>query len=96
MKPITTRVRALLFLAGTAALGCSDPVAPVTEREYSLVVTGESHTCALAIDGTTYCWGANSDGQLGTGDTEDARVPTAVLTNERFVQLTAEPRTAAR
>jgi alpha-tubulin suppressor-like RCC1 family protein len=27
----------------------------------------EGHTCAVLDDGTVYCWGGNSEGQLGTG-----------------------------
>ena len=31
------------------------------------VSTGGTHTCAVADDGAVYCWGLNSDGQLGDG-----------------------------
>ncbi|MFZ5624385.1 MAG: hypothetical protein ACOY71_08120 [Gemmatimonadota bacterium] len=33
------------------------------------VVAGDRHSCALATDGTAYCWGANDTGQLGVGNT---------------------------
>ena len=35
---------------------------------YLKVVAGDTHTCGLRADGLMYCWGGNSDGQLGTGD----------------------------
>ena len=31
------------------------------------VVTGDTHSCAIKSDGTTWCWGSDSDGQLGKG-----------------------------
>ena len=34
----------------------------------SKVAVGGSHVCAIADGGRLFCWGANSDGQLGTGD----------------------------
>lgn len=33
------------------------------------VATGSYHTCVLSTEGTIKCWGYNSHGQLGTGDT---------------------------
>ena len=35
------------------------------------VVAGSSYSCALLLDGTVKCWGWNSVGQLGQGDTDD-------------------------
>jgi alpha-tubulin suppressor-like RCC1 family protein len=37
---------------------------------------GLSHTCALLVDGTLYCWGANVVGQLGDGTMMDRNKPT--------------------
>lgn len=42
------------------------------------VAAGRFHTCALAIDGDLWCWGANNRGQLGTGTLESSRTPLRV------------------
>ena len=33
------------------------------------IVAGGSHSCARRTDGTVWCWGANTSGQLGDGVT---------------------------
>ncbi len=43
------------------------------------VAAGGSHTCALSANGAVHCWGANSQGQLGTGALLDASVPVPVV-----------------
>jgi alpha-tubulin suppressor-like RCC1 family protein len=34
------------------------------------IAAGARHTCAVNGDGAAYCWGANGDGQLGSGKTD--------------------------
>ena len=42
------------------------------------VSAGDLHTCAVLRNGILMCWGSNSNGELGIGDTTDVCVPTAV------------------
>jgi alpha-tubulin suppressor-like RCC1 family protein len=44
----------------------------------AMVACGNAHTCAVTTGGEVYCWGANSSGQLGVGDTTDRHLPTLV------------------
>jgi alpha-tubulin suppressor-like RCC1 family protein len=45
------------------------------------VVTGGSHSCAVASDHTVWCWGSNNHGQLGNNSIEQRSVATQVRTN---------------
>lgn len=49
-----------------------------TSRTIALVQSA-AHSCALTTGGAAYCWGDNSEGQLGIGDTvRDVPTPTLV------------------
>ena len=37
---------------------------PGLDEKYIAITAGASHSCALTVDGTPYCWGANDLGQL--------------------------------
>ena len=47
-------------------------------RAVVAVAAGSAHTCALLDSGFVYCWGENSQGQLGDGTTTDRVRPTLV------------------
>lgn len=46
---------------------------------FTEISAGGGHSCALSPAGQAYCWGQNSDGQLGDATTTDRSVPTAVV-----------------
>jgi alpha-tubulin suppressor-like RCC1 family protein len=41
------------------------------------------HSCAVRADSALWCWGDNSEGQLGINDTTDRSVPTRVSGEQR-------------
>ncbi len=49
-----------------------------TGRTAVTVANGLHHSCAIMDDSSLYCWGQNSAGQLGTGDTTDTNIPTEI------------------
>jgi alpha-tubulin suppressor-like RCC1 family protein len=71
------------------------PSAPIPSLAAVQVAVGYGHSCALLLDQSVSCWGANSDGQLGIGtggiETSKAR-PTAVprLANVKAIRLAEE------
>jgi alpha-tubulin suppressor-like RCC1 family protein len=52
----------------------------------STIVAGGNHTCVLT-GGDVWCWGQNSQGQIGDGTTTDRNKPVKVLSNA--VDITA-------
>jgi len=47
------------------------------------------HTCGLTSDGTAYCWGRNSDGQLGDSTLAPTLTPTPVRGGLTWAELDA-------
>lgn len=63
---------------------------PATPAPASFTIaTGGAHTCLIASTGTTYCWGANNSGQLGTGTTQAVAKPTPIVATVRFASIAA-------
>ena len=51
------------------------------------IVCGGDHSCALLHDGSIVCWGLNSNGQLGIGNTVDQYSPKSVSFNQGIPRL---------
>lgn len=58
------------------------------------IASGGSHSCAIASDDAVYCWGLNTNGQLGDSSTTQRLAPVAVntagaLLNKKVLAITA-------
>jgi len=64
---------------GLSAPDESDVPAKVSDDlTWAVLSSGSGHVCATRSDGTLWCWGSNSNGQIGVGTTITAFVPTQV------------------
>lgn len=52
-------------------MGDQLPVVPLGHKALK-IAAGDAHSCALLDNGTVVCWGYNSQGQLGNGNTANA------------------------
>lgn len=51
------------------------PVRVGTANDWRQVSVGDRHVCAVKTNGDLWCWGSNSSGQLGIGNTNTSFVP---------------------
>jgi alpha-tubulin suppressor-like RCC1 family protein len=72
--------------AGSATWHIRPVVAATT---FIAIALGGGHACAIATGGQAYCWGDNSMGQLGTGDSAERWVPTPVASGRSFTAIGA-------
>ncbi|HWJ24275.1 MAG TPA: hypothetical protein VNS52_18095 [Gemmatimonadaceae bacterium] len=65
------------------------PTAVVGGHAFTQIVGGYDHSCGLAKDGKTYCWGYNGEGELGIGTADDNvhGTPAAVVGGQTFKVL---------
>ena len=80
-----------LGTGGTGTLNPT-PLAVSGGHKFFLISPGEAHTCALrSTDSTAFCWGLQTSGRLGNGQTAAANVlaPTAVSGGTKFKQISA-------
>jgi alpha-tubulin suppressor-like RCC1 family protein len=65
------------------------PVAVSGGLHFGVLAIGLYHTCGLTGAGAAYCWGGNSDGQLGDGSLTDRSIPVAVAGGLIFSAIAA-------
>jgi alpha-tubulin suppressor-like RCC1 family protein len=63
---------------GTTGPNRRNPTAVTLAATPTEVATGRSHTCAVLIDHSLWCWGFNGYGQLGINSTTNTDTPTQV------------------
>jgi alpha-tubulin suppressor-like RCC1 family protein len=51
--------------------------------------TGEGFTCGITKGGAAYCWGYNSNGQLGNNSTANSSAPVAVAGGHTFLAVSS-------
>lgn len=67
------------------------PHAVAGGHQFTALAGGDAHFCGLKADGSAWCWGRNTSGQLGDGTTAERNAPVAVQTAVRFTALAAGP-----
>jgi alpha-tubulin suppressor-like RCC1 family protein len=72
----------------TSRYPCSlTPVAVETPLRFLALTAGAAHTCGIATTGEGYCWGSNTDGQLGGGS--GGAVPARIPGSQGLLQISA-------
>src|SRR6476646_5177962 len=75
-----TIVTLALSACGSAPVGEIQPQRTAAATVCAQAVSsGDAHACALRGDGTVWCWGLNSHGQLGLGDQINHPTPTQIV-----------------
>jgi alpha-tubulin suppressor-like RCC1 family protein len=86
---------ALLLSACTITLKPRRPVEAIGLR-LTAVDVSSSHACGITREGEAFCWGTNSNGELGNGSTEFVSGVVRVVGGQRFASIsTSFTRTCA-
>ena len=74
---------------GTADTRRLRPALVAGELSFRQLTAGNGHTCGLATNHLAYCWGSNSEGQLGDGTRTDRVLPHLVAGSRTYGQVVA-------
>ena len=77
------------FGKGYAAGRFSLPTQVGTKSDWAEVVNNGISICALDTAGSGWCWGSNTDGQLGTGGSAGISAPTPIAGDHKWKKLVA-------
>jgi alpha-tubulin suppressor-like RCC1 family protein len=69
--------------------GQRDPSTVTGGLKFTALALGRTHTCGLIADGSAYCWGGNTQGQLGDGTVDERLAPVKAAGALKFAWLTA-------
>jgi alpha-tubulin suppressor-like RCC1 family protein len=58
-----------------------------TDGDWQVVVSGQDSSCGIRLGNRLFCWGGNSFGNLGLGDTEERLSPTPIEPDKLWVQV---------
>jgi alpha-tubulin suppressor-like RCC1 family protein len=64
--------------------GATAPSAVASGYTFSSLAAGSLHSCGVTTAGTAYCWGADTDGQLGDGATTTGTTAPSAVDNTNF------------
>ncbi len=79
---------AVLALSSQTVVFQAPPPATIAGPLVAIATSG-AHTCAIAADGATYCWGDGRNGQLGNGSRESSLGPGRVLAGPALASISA-------
>ena len=75
---------------GSTAEHFSSPMSVGTDKDWAEISSGLLHTCGIKTDGSLYCWGENSYGQLGIGEEGGHKyLPVTVGTDKNWKEASA-------
>jgi alpha-tubulin suppressor-like RCC1 family protein len=60
---------------------------PAQPTTFAAISGGSDHACAVMTDGTATCWGDNSRGDLGRGDSVTQKLPPAPVVDANLAKL---------
>jgi alpha-tubulin suppressor-like RCC1 family protein len=67
----------------------TSPVAVDSTKTWKSISASSEHTCAIDTDNKAFCWGQDSNGQLGNGTADDQTSPSAIDSTKTWKTISA-------